>query len=187
MLDLKIFKSKFNKLLDNEEHTDSLQIELHLNDLPKFAEIVVSFLTPGDWLFLDGDLGSGKTAFTKELSISLGADEFSVSPTFSILNIEKLNLNKGIKSKSTNINTLVHLDLYRLKSGKELIYLGLENEFNPNSTICVFEWPYNVDEDDFAYFFKVTKCARPKRIIEIRIEPNSNGEKRIYTFNKIFL
>lgn len=186
MLNFEIFKSKFNTLLKDENNSDGFSIELSLNELSKFVEIVASFLNPGDWLFLDGDLGSGKTAFTKELSISLGANEFSTSPTFSILNIEKLNPNKGFKNKSSHINSLIHLDLYRLKSGKELIYLGLENEFDPYSTVCVFEWPYNIDEGDFEYFFKVTKCARPKKIIEIQIDLNANGKKRIYTFNKIY-
>ncbi len=185
MLDCENLKSKINTLLNSKDNSDSFSVEIPLNDLHNFSEIIVTFLTPGDWLFLDGDLGSGKTAFTKELSICLGADEFSISPTFSILNIEKLNHNKGIKNKNHNITRLLHLDLYRLKSGKELLYLGLENEFLPSSTVCVFEWPYNVDEEDFKYFFKITKCARPKRIIEIGIELNSDGKKRIYTFNKV--
>lgn len=187
MLDLENFKINLNSLLNGKKKSEEFSIELSLKDLPKFAKIITAFLTPGDWLFLDGDLGSGKTAFTKEISISLGADEFSTSPTFSILNIEKLNSNKGVKNKNHDLKTLIHLDLYRLKSGKELLYLGLENEFYPTSSICVFEWPYNVDEDEFNYFFKVTKCARPNKIIEIRIELNPDGKKRIYTFNKISL
>lgn len=185
MLDWEALKSNINKLLNSKDNSNSFSIELSLNDLHNFSEMIVPFLTPGDWLFLDGDLGSGKTAFTKELSLSLGAEVFSTSPTFSILNTEKLNSEKGNKNKDSNIKNLVHLDLYRLKSGKELLYIGLENEFYPNSTICVFEWPYNVDEEDFEHFFKVTKCPRPKRIIEIGIELNTNGDKRVYTFNKI--
>lgn len=183
MLDCENLKSKINTLLNNK---NSFSIEISLIDLHNFSEVITTFLAPGDWVFLDGDLGSGKTAFTKELSICLGAEEFSISPTFSILNIEKLNPIKGIKNKDENISTLLHLDLYRLKTGKELLYIGLENEFHLNSSVCVFEWPYNVDEEDFEYFFKITKCARPKRIIEIGIELNSDGKKRIYTFNKVF-
>ena len=187
MLDLEYFNNKLTILLNKNEISESFSIEISLIELTKLTENFVSFLNPGDWIFLDGDLGSGKTTFTKDLSISLGSDEFSTSPTFSILNIEKLNDKKGVKAKNNKIKTLLHLDLYRLKSGKELLYLGLENEFLSNSTICVFEWPYNVDEDNFEHFFKVTKCACPKRIIEIQIEINPDGDKRIYTFNKISL
>ncbi|APJ04758.1 tRNA (adenosine(37)-N6)-threonylcarbamoyltransferase complex ATPase subunit type 1 TsaE [Silvanigrella aquatica] len=183
MINIENFKLNFNNLL-SDITIEQIQIELSLNELSQFMKEFTLFLKAGDWIFLDGDLGSGKTAFTKELSICLGAEEFSVSPTFSILNIENLNPNKGLKNINQHIKKLIHLDLYRLKSGKELNYLGLENEFQSSSTICVFEWPYNVDEDDFNKFFSITQCPRPKRILEIFIELSDAEDKRIYSFQK---
>ena len=109
----------------------------------------------------------------------------TTSPTFSILNTEKLNPLKGISEKNSKIINFIHLDLYRLKNGKELIFLGLENEFNLNNSVCVFEWPYNVDEDDFENLFKITKCPRPKRIFETSIEINSQNPDRTYSFKRI--
>jgi tRNA threonylcarbamoyladenosine biosynthesis protein TsaE len=183
MSEINNFKLNFEKLMSQNPNDSLAEINLRFHEIPEFANIICANLEPGDWLFLDGDLGSGKTAFTKELSISLGANEFSTSPTFSILNSELLNPLKGIKN--SKILKLIHLDLYRLKNGKELIYLGLENEFNLNSSICVFEWPYNVEEEDFESLFNVTKCPRPKRIIEILINLNSDSSSRNYTIKKI--
>jgi tRNA threonylcarbamoyladenosine biosynthesis protein TsaE len=148
------------------------------------AESIVPCLLPGDWIFLDGDLGSGKTALTKQLSIVLGAENFSTSPTFSILNTETLNKEKSILDKSINLKKLIHLDLYRLKSGKELNFLGLEAEFNPSSSICIIEWPYNIDSSDYDNFFKLTNCSKPKRVIEIFIELTEDPLKRSYIFKK---
>lgn len=185
MFDQDKFKTSFDQLINAAPNSSTIEIQLSLLELGKLTEIITSFLNPGDWLFLDGDLGTGKTAFTKELSIPLGANEFSTSPTFSILNTEKLNPLKGISEKNSKIINFIHLDLYRLKNGKELIFLGLENEFNLNNSVCVFEWPYNVDEDDFENLFKITKCPRPKRIFEISIEINSQNPDRTYSFKRI--
>ena len=184
MSDLKNFKYMFEKILNNSNNS-SIEVTLALSDICYFTQMIASYLNPGDWIFLDGDLGAGKTAFTKELSISLGANQFSTSPTFSIINSEKLNPNKGILNKNLNILNLIHLDLYRIKRGEELFYLGLESAFNIQSSICVFEWPYQVEEEDFENFFKVTNCPRPKRMIEILIDIGSDNLNRTYRIKKI--
>lgn len=185
MTDLNKFQSEFNLLMQNASNKKIITISLPLKNLNKFSTIITSALKPGDWLFLDGDLGSGKTAFTKELSICLGVLAYATSPTFSILNTEVIHPDKGNKNKHGDIKKFVHLDLYRLKSGRELFYLGLENEFNPRNTICVFEWPYNVDEEDFDNFFKMTKCAKPNRIIEIAIDIEENNINRVYSLKRL--
>ena len=47
-----------------------------LEQLPQLAKTVVDSLQAGDWLFLDGDLGSGKTALAKEISLLFGVKNF---------------------------------------------------------------------------------------------------------------
>ena len=146
-----------------------------LEQLPQLAKTVVDSLQAGDWLFLDGDLGSGKTALAKEISLLFGVKNFFTSPTFSILNTEKL------PAPVRNIQTLLHLDLYRLKSGKELCFVGLEQEFNAQNSIALFEWPNILDEEEWNTFFKLTNCNNPKRILHISIEGHSDA--RSYSFN----
>lgn len=186
MIDWHNFRSKINFLSNIHENDEFLSVEVSFNELPQFTEILASIINSGDWIFLDGDLGCGKTTFSKYLSLALGANEYSTSPTFTMLNIEKLNPLKGINNKSSNIKNLIHLDLYRIKKGTELLYLGIENEFNLNSTVGIFEWPYQVDEDDWENLYKITQCQRPKRIIEIKIDIHDTDiNKRIYSFNKM--
>lgn len=145
-----------------------------LKELPHLAKTVVDSLQAGDWLFLDGDLGSGKTALAKEISILFGVQNYFTSPTFSILNTEKL------PTPVRGIHTLLHLDLYRLKSGNELCYIGLENEFNSQNSIALFEWPNVLDSQDWISFFTLTRCAKPNRILNISIE--GDNENREYSF-----
>ncbi|BBH54199.1 tRNA (adenosine(37)-N6)-threonylcarbamoyltransferase complex ATPase subunit type 1 TsaE [Fluviispira sanaruensis] len=166
-------KNTLQEVFDDSNLAKELSIEVSLSDLNSFAHFISTFIKAGDWFLLDGDLGAGKTSLTKELSLILGAHQQTISPTFSILNIEELN-------SETELKKLVHLDLYRLKSGRELLYLGLEEEFNPKNSFCVIEWPYNIENDDYLAFFQITKCAKPKRVIEIILELAEKEDVRIY-------
>lgn len=151
---------------------EPLVMRASVSELPQVAKTIFEFVNAGDWLFLDGDLGSGKTALSKEISILFGIQNSFTSPTFSILNSEKL-------PKSINeIQTLLHLDLYRLKSGQELCFIGLEQEFKLENTIAIFEWPHILDEDEWNSFFYITHCAKPKRILSIHID--GQGDYRNY-------
>ena len=146
-----------------------------LEQLPLLVKMICEFLQAGDWVFLDGDLGSGKTALTKEISLAFGVKNFFTSPTFSIFNTEKLPQPIG------NIHKLLHLDLYRLKSGKELCFIGLEQEFNPKNSVVIFEWPDILEAQDWDYFFSMTGCVKPTRILNIII--GGNNAERTYEFS----
>ena len=85
---------------------------------------------------LEGDLGSGKTAFTKEVAKLFGVKGTVTSPTFVIEKIYKL--------KNQLFDYLIHIDAYRLNSGDELRHLGWkEIAANPKNIILV-EWPERV-------------------------------------------
>lgn len=85
-------------------------------------------LTEGDIIALVGDLGGGKTWFTKGVAIGLGIDPDSiVSPTFTLVN------------EYHGRHRLFHIDLYRLTHNSEIIALGLE-EYLSGSGIVVIEW-----------------------------------------------
>ncbi|MES2615861.1 MAG: tRNA (adenosine(37)-N6)-threonylcarbamoyltransferase complex ATPase subunit type 1 TsaE [Bdellovibrionota bacterium] len=166
---------KMNTILNNLNENGTVEIFSTLKQLPLLAQAIHNILQVGDWVFLDGDLGSGKTALAKELSVLFGLQNFFTSPTFSILNNEKL------PTAIRGVEQLLHLDLYRLKSGKELYYIGLEQEFRVENSIALFEWPDVLDEEEWENFFNITGCSRPKRILRIQID-GSEGE-RSYVFS----
>lgn len=81
---------------------------------------------------LIGELGSGKTVFTKGLAAALGIDENITSPTYNI-----------IKEYTSGEMDLFHMDVYRLDG--DVSELGLEDYFNRNG-IVVIEWANMIKE-----------------------------------------
>lgn len=99
-----------------------------IEDTYSIAAMVEKTLNGGEIILLEGDLGAGKTTFTKGLAKALGIEDEVTSPTFTILNIYedgRLQLN--------------HLDMYRIESEDELYELGIE-ETTFNNGITVIEW-----------------------------------------------
>lgn len=85
---------------------------------------------------LQGDLGSGKTAFTQEAGKILGIKDRMQSPTFVIEKIYPI-LFRGFKN-------LVHIDAYRLEKDEELLHLGWEEIIREPENLIFIEWPENV-------------------------------------------
>ena len=81
-------------------------------------------------VFLDGDLGTGKTTLVKEIIFALGIKEKVKSPTFTIIEPYELN-NKNI----------YHIDLYRINDPSELEIIGLREYLNESEAIIFIEWP----------------------------------------------
>lgn len=86
------------------------------------------YLKGGDTIILTGDLGAGKTTFTKGIGEALGVKKVINSPTFTI-----------VKAYRGDKYILNHMDLYRLDGvGDDF---DLEEYFNSQS-ICIVEWPH---------------------------------------------
>ena len=100
-----------------------------LQQLDKFSKSFSQELSPGDLVFLKGDLGSGKTTFTQMLLKHLNYQDRVKSPTYAIYETYQLA-----------DFTLIHMDLYRLSSPEELYYLAIE-EIIDGENIVVIEWP----------------------------------------------
>ena len=83
---------------------------------------------PGDSLGLIGDLGAGKTHFTKGFALGIQCKSQVTSPTFSLLHEYR-----------EGSSCLYHFDLYRLKSEMELIEIGWEDYLEIDG-ICIVEW-----------------------------------------------
>ena len=91
-------------------------------------------LQPGTVLAFRGDLGAGKTAFTRGLARGLGATDRVTSPTYTIVN-EYLS----------GRLPLFHFDMYRLESADDLWDIGWE-DYLERGGICAVEWSENVAE-----------------------------------------
>ena len=81
---------------------------------------------------LIGDLGGGKTHFTKGFGLGLGLKSEIASPSFILMKIYKIN-NKTAKF-------LCHVDVYRLKRPDEILEVGLNEYLGRSDTITVIEW-----------------------------------------------
>ena len=99
---------------------------------------------------LQGELGSGKTAFAKALGKMMGIDEHIVSPTFVIMKSYEIDW-KGFKK-------LIHIDAYRLESESELLSLGWNKLVANPEHLILIEWPERVEsilpKDSRRIFFK---------------------------------
>lgn len=89
----------------------------------------------GELVFLQGDLGAGKTTFVQGLVGALGYTEPVRSPTFALMHLYPVDHGA--------IKRIVHLDLYRLKDRSELRAFGLEEFLHDSTTIVLVEWPEN--------------------------------------------
>ncbi len=116
----------------------------------------------GDIICLDGELGAGKTAFTKGFAKALMIEEHITSPTFNIVNTYE-----GLKK-------LFHFDVYRIKYEDELDDIGFD-EYIFGDGVCLIEWAKNI------------KNSIPKKAIWINIEKDlKEGENfRLIKINEV--
>lgn len=107
--------------------------------VPMFAERVVELLSSiktskAKVILLGGDLGAGKTTFTKELASAIGIDREKVtSPTFI--------LKKEYRTTHPVFQKLVHIDAYRFNNPEEAKILNLDKDLEASNTIVAIEWP----------------------------------------------
>lgn len=87
---------------------------------------------------LEGDLGAGKTSFTKHLCELLSIQEIVTSPTFVIQKSYDISALDGFKK-------LVHIDVYRLDRGEELLTIGWNELLKESGVIVCVEWPKHVE------------------------------------------
>jgi tRNA threonylcarbamoyladenosine biosynthesis protein TsaE len=120
------------------------------------AAALAQKLTPGTILAYRGDLGAGKTAFTRGLARGLGYADPVTSPTYTIVN-EYLG----------GRLPLFHFDMYRLASSDDLWDIGWE-DYLERGGICAVEWSENVDDAmEQAIYVTIEKLGEDTRRITI--------------------
>ncbi len=103
-----------------------------LEDTDRFANEYAATIREGDVICLYGDLGAGKTTFTKALCLALGFAGEVTSPTFTLCN------------EYSGRMPIYHFDMYRLKSPSEAIDSGLDEILRAGNGVCIVEWPENL-------------------------------------------
>jgi tRNA threonylcarbamoyladenosine biosynthesis protein TsaE len=122
----------------------------------KVGQALGQVLTPGTVLAYRGDLGAGKTAFTRGLAKGLGAMEQVTSPTYTIVN-EYLS----------GRMPLFHFDMYRLSSSDDLFDIGWE-DYLDRGGVCAVEWSERVaDAMENAIGICIEKIGEESRRITI--------------------
>ena len=113
-------------------------------------------LKPGTVLAFTGDLGAGKTAFTRGLARGLGATDRVTSPTYTIVN-EYLS----------GRLPLFHFDMYRLESADDLWDIGWE-DYLDRGGVCAVEWSENVAEAmENAISIRIEKTGENTRTVTV--------------------
>ncbi len=119
------------------------------------AKELAERLAPGSVVCLRGDLGVGKTIFSKGLCHALGVTEQVSSPTFTIVN----------EYDGASL-PIYHFDLYRIEDSDELYEIGF-TEFLDAGGISIIEWPERGED------------ILPKNRIEVRIERAGEDSRNI--------
>ena len=127
------------------------------------GEKLAKILRPGTVIAYTGDLGAGKTAFTRGLARGLGYAEPVTSPTYTIVN-EYLG----------GRLPLFHFDMYRLRSSDDLWDIGWE-DYLDRGGICAVEWSENVEDAmENAIWVRIEKIGDESRRITLEgVEENA--------------
>ena len=108
----------------------------------------------GDVIAMRGDLGAGKTVFTRGLARGMGVDARVTSPTYTVVNEYEGRLE------------LFHFDMYRLSGAEELYDIGWD-DYLRRGGVCVVEWSERAEG------------AMPEKLITVTISKLSDSERKI--------
>lgn len=100
-------------------------------ELEAVGSALVTSLNFGDIIFVEGELGAGKTTVSRGILRGLGYRGIAASPTYTLLELYELTVHR-----------VAHFDLYRITSAKDLEGIGFR-DYLDGQTICLIEWPEN--------------------------------------------
>ena len=149
--------------MSNTKNSQKAVTRISINTADKMRELgasVAKSLSGGAVVLLSGELGAGKTVFSKGLASGLGVKEPVVSPTFTIMN----------EYFGTHYK-FCHFDAYRLADADEAAAAGLTDFIGSDECICAVEWWENTPElFDGLNIIKVTITKTENDSREVVIE-----------------
>lgn len=135
----------------------------------KLGTLLTSFMYPNLVIAARGDLGAGKTTFTKGIGLALGVKRTINSPTFTIMKIYEPTINVN------NIEKLYHLDVYRLNdsSGDDALA-----EYFELGGVSVVEWADIIDDllPSELWHITITNISLDERLFKLECNDNTNIE-----------
>ena len=120
------------------------------------GEMLAAYLKKGDIVCLYGELGSGKTTFSKGVIRALGVSEHVTSPTFTLVHEYRGRL------------PVYHFDVYRMIDSEEMMELGYEEYFFGDG-VCLIEWAELIEE------------LLPETVIRVHLNYTKEEEERVIT------
>lgn len=160
-----------HSLSDSSSHSTTFECN-SIAQLPQVAQAIIDLanqLNKRIWV-LEGDLGAGKTTFSKALCAALGVKETVSSPTFALINEYEGNYD------NQNRKIIYHCDFYRIDNPNEVLELGIEEYFEKaeeNGNYCFIEWASKIEP------------FLPEEYLQIDIEVNQTTNSRILTVRSL--
>lgn len=126
-----------------------------------FAAALAKELPPGSVIALDGDLGAGKTVFSRGFARGLGITEPVSSPTYTIVQEYPLPGGKGM---------LYHLDLYRIANSASALAFGVDEFLDDPESTALVEWPERIADimPDSALRIEICHLSDSERKITLK-------------------
>ena len=132
-----------------------------IEETQKVAKNLAKKTPPGSVIALIGELGAGKTTFTKGFAREMGIKDPVTSPTFKLVS--------EYKGKKYLLN---HVDAYRMEGPKDFLNIGGEEYLTAKNSITIIEWgdllSDLLSEETITVHFKRIKIPKESRRIEIR-------------------
>lgn len=105
-------------------------------DTAQLAAELAGKLPRGTVIALYGDLGAGKTVFSRAFAKAIGVKETVSSPTYTI--IQEYQLDDG--------GYFYHLDLYRIKNSRDALAFAVDEYLNDSNAYALLEWPERIED-----------------------------------------
>lgn len=150
-----------------------MQKVLTFNKIDLLAKKLADYSKENTVIALIGDLGTGKTTFTKTFAKEFGVKENLKSPTF----------NYVLEYLSGRL-PLYHFDVYRLCSSEEIYEIGYEDYIN-NGGVALIEWANIIEEDLPKEYIRIEfqyTTKEDERLVEIKYIGNEKEEKELLSY-----
>ena len=150
-----------------------MQKVLTFNEIDLLAKKLADYSKENTVIALIGDLGTGKTTFTKTFAKEFGVKENLKSPTF----------NYVLEYLSGRL-PLYHFDVYRLCSSEEIYEIGYEDYIN-NGGVALIEWANIIEEDLPTDYIRIEfqyTTKEDERLVEIKYIGNEKEEKELLSY-----